>query len=167
MCGPPRPLCGPSPQVNQWFQEYAVSLKYISTHKFLPLAYQLVSRLSPDPEAEMFQKLLQSLLRRLARDHPYHILYHIHALTHSPGDTLTGPARGVPRERGKPDVAKAMLQELGRDPKLTDIMKQMKVLTQAYMQLAEAKVGDQYKNRLPSRVRRRGSGGCYSGGSRW
>ena len=56
------------------------NLGSISTFKFLPLAYQIVSRISGEEQA-LFCKVLWGLIYQIAKNHPHHILWHLLALT--------------------------------------------------------------------------------------
>lgn len=73
------------------------------SHKFLPLAYQMASRMSASRSGPLFrsrfQHILTRLLVRLSTDHPYHTLYHIMALKNgqlgSDGKIQAGAVHGV------------------------------------------------------------------------
>ena len=58
-----------------------VKLDRVSSYKFLPLAYQIVSRISDHQTRPLFGQVLRSLICRIAGDHPHHILWHLIALT--------------------------------------------------------------------------------------
>ena len=63
--------------VNRLIKSYLGS---IPTFKFLPLAYQIVSRISGEEQA-LFCKVLWGLIYQIAKSHPHHILWHLLALT--------------------------------------------------------------------------------------
>lgn len=54
------------------------------SHKLLNLAYQVASRLSLDADSPLaasgFQSTLAMLLKRLASEHPHHVLIYLFAL---------------------------------------------------------------------------------------
>jgi ataxia telangiectasia mutated family protein len=91
--------------VSLWFTHYAhrpisdvqrriyASMKQIPSFKWLPLVYQIASRLGSSsnpaaspPEQQLFRGTVQELIVQMASDHPYHTLYQIFALRH--GDKL-------------------------------------------------------------------------------
>ena len=53
----------------------------VPSYKFLPLAYQIVSRISGSESQPLFARVLRSLICKIAGDHPHHILWHLLALT--------------------------------------------------------------------------------------
>jgi ataxia telangiectasia mutated family protein len=57
------------------------NLQHVPTFKYLPLAYQIVSRISGNESQKVFLHLIRVLICRIARDHPFHILWHLLALT--------------------------------------------------------------------------------------
>jgi len=60
-------------------------LQRIATRKFLPLVYQIISRLSTPPpndtRATRFQSLLASIVVRLGKEYPHHSLCQLFALS--------------------------------------------------------------------------------------
>lgn len=64
--------------------EIAESLAKIPSHKFLPLAHQLSSRLSKVTDSEhpecTFQQRLFDVVTKMCKQHPFHSLYSIYAL---------------------------------------------------------------------------------------
>ena len=54
----------------------------VPSHKFVPLTYQLASRISAVPDDAGFQQVLQGMMLILARHHPHHTLTHLLALKH-------------------------------------------------------------------------------------
>eukprot|EP00898_Chlorokybus_atmophyticus_P004026 jgi/Chlat1/4624/Chrsp3S05582 len=103
--------------VSLWFafstlptmnDEIVTAVRQVPSYKFLPLVYQIASRLSSSrsgPLAESgFLNALSELLFKLASDHPYHALYQLFALHNG--------------DRVKDDAAcKAQLFEFDRDKK--------------------------------------------------
>ena len=63
-----------SDEVNRTF---AGPVQAIPTHKFIFLAPQLAARLYKPKQATHFNSALNNLLLRMARDHPFHVLYQI------------------------------------------------------------------------------------------
>jgi ataxia telangiectasia mutated family protein len=63
-----------SDQVNQ---NFAGPVQVIPTHKFIFLGPQLAARLYKPKQPTHFNSALNSLLLRMARDHPFHVLYQV------------------------------------------------------------------------------------------
>lgn len=74
--------------ISLWFnlaQNEAVShelhaaTREVPSHKFLPLVYQIASRMSKSQteEPSVFQTVLIDLVLKLASEHPYHSLYQV------------------------------------------------------------------------------------------
>jgi len=55
-------------------------VKEIPSKKFLPLIYQIASRMSTD-NTSLFQDVLNTIIETTALDHPHHVLYQIFALS--------------------------------------------------------------------------------------
>ena len=72
--------------VNKLIKSYLGS---IPSFKFLPLAYQIVSRISGQEEQVIFCQVLWGLIYQIAKKHPHHILWHLLALTK--GDPFSFP----------------------------------------------------------------------------
>lgn len=77
--------------VSLWFDNMShafvnahleASLASVPAHKFLPLFYQIVSRLSHAAERapDGFQRLLRQTIERVAQRHPHHSLFQLFAL---------------------------------------------------------------------------------------
>jgi ataxia telangiectasia mutated family protein len=63
--------------VNGLLREKGASLP---SHKFLPLIYQITSRMSATPTQSGFQDVLCAIIERVATSHPHHVLYQLFAL---------------------------------------------------------------------------------------
>lgn len=79
------------PAVNQQLEE---TFKSVPSYKFVPLVYQVASRVSNHQDTGGFQKVVRLALARLARDHPYHTLYQIFALRNGNLGPDGKPTRG-------------------------------------------------------------------------
>jgi ataxia telangiectasia mutated family protein len=109
--------------LNLWFSNYKVEcinelieimISKVPTFFFLPLAYQLCSRLgggSPNTpsdsraenaEAQRFDQVLQKLILRMCQDHPHHITTQLFMIVQSrhtsAGGTSTLEAK-LPKEK--------------------------------------------------------------------
>jgi ataxia telangiectasia mutated family protein len=54
--------------------------KEVQSYKFIPLVYQIASRLGSSKDAQgstNFQNALASLLKKMAIDHPYHTIFQV------------------------------------------------------------------------------------------
>ena len=113
--------------------------KVAKTAKFIPLAYQLVSRLSLSPDAaqSQFQSTLTVLVERLAREHPHHTLYHLSALRFGAylpeNNRLKDAFVADPR---KIAAAKRILQNLAKNKVLSPVIREMDAVVEAYLQFA-------------------------------
>ncbi|XP_019856363.1 PREDICTED: serine-protein kinase ATM [Amphimedon queenslandica] len=67
------------PLINELIKDYVSSLP---SYKLLPVIYQLAARMS-SLNSDPFQHILQEMLYRLGKDHPYHSLYVILALSNA------------------------------------------------------------------------------------
>ncbi|CAM1304006.1 ATM (predicted) [Pycnogonum litorale] len=82
--------------ISLWFQSASdvnvsslikENIDRIPSYKFLPLMYQLAARMSiGSSQGEMFQDILQELILKTTKDHPYHTLLIIFALANAPKD---------------------------------------------------------------------------------
>eukprot|EP01064_Diplonema_japonicum_P024245 TRINITY_DN3476_c2_g1_i2.p1 TRINITY_DN3476_c2_g1~~TRINITY_DN3476_c2_g1_i2.p1 ORF type:complete len:2821 (+),score=710.18 TRINITY_DN3476_c2_g1_i2:67-8529(+) len=111
--------------------------KLASSSKFVPLAYQLVSRLSGKKDTETFQATLTVLLEKLARNHPHHVLHHLSALSY--GGYLPDQQRYrevFMADTGKIEAAKRILKALSRSKTMAPLLEEMRTLVEAYMQFA-------------------------------
>lgn len=60
-------------------KQLALAVRETPSHKFLPLVYQIASRMSSSQteEKSAFQTVLQDLVLKLTSEHPYHSLYQV------------------------------------------------------------------------------------------
>lgn len=72
--------------------QLVASLARIPSSKFLPLIYQIASRLGGAHSQPVFQNALNKVLLIAASDHPHHILYHLFALAN--GNCIPNDQRG-------------------------------------------------------------------------
>ncbi|GIM12554.1 hypothetical protein Vretimale_15870, partial [Volvox reticuliferus] len=126
----------------------------VPSYKWLPLVYQMASRLSTTtPPAggggaasDTFQRVLQSLLLRLAVDHPYHVIYQLFALRNGNLDRAGKAQPGVAADlagfvqvvdTSKIKAAESLLQQLlVRGGRTAVIVKQAEKLLRMYIDLA-------------------------------
>jgi hypothetical protein len=85
-------------QQSQYKQAVMRQIAQVPSRKFLPLLYQIASRLSSpqfsDSESDkLFKKNVNELILRLCVEHPYHSLYQIFALAH--GDQVNRVSQSV------------------------------------------------------------------------
>jgi hypothetical protein len=110
-------------------------------HKFIPLTYQIVSRLGPTASGAKgkFQTVLQQLIFNMAKRHPHHCLYQIFALQN--GERIASSIRNskgfVAPDQGKTQAAKLMIDKLRTDGGHGELIGQMTVLLEAYLELSE------------------------------
>eukprot|EP01063_Lacrimia_lanifica_P003407 TRINITY_DN11822_c0_g2_i1.p1 TRINITY_DN11822_c0_g2~~TRINITY_DN11822_c0_g2_i1.p1 ORF type:complete len:1549 (+),score=539.65 TRINITY_DN11822_c0_g2_i1:223-4647(+) len=113
--------------------------KLAAPHKFLPLAYQLVSRLATptDVKAQAFQSALSVLLDRLVKAHPHHVLYHVSALAN--GDYLPDGTRFKEvfiADASKVSAATAILKRVGKSKSTGPLLAEMQRVVAAYIEFA-------------------------------
>ena len=110
-------------------------------HKFIPLTYQIVSRLGPTVSGSKgkFQTVLQQLIFNMAKRHPHHCLYQIFALQN--GERIASSIRNskgfVAPDQGKTQAAKLMIDKLRTDAGHGELIGQMTALLEAYLELSE------------------------------
>lgn len=146
--------------INTSFSENA---KDIPSYKLIPLSYQLASRLSSTQESVScsFQENLSSLIFRMSRDHPYHMLPILFALRNGNKtvENSSGPAGGLIYEanNSRIDAAFSLINKLkGLNNKMRDICDEMDVATQGYIEIAMNPVAKQVKEMpFPAKWRRR------------
>eukprot|EP00899_Mesostigma_viride_P015595 jgi/Mesvir1/24036/Mv10774-RA.1 len=130
-----------SPEVNALMAD-AVDL--VSSHKFLPLVYQIASRMSSSQtgpaHASGFNVTLAKLVKKMAVEHPHHTLYQLFALSN--GDRVKGGAL-MARDRfvvdqDKKEAAVDVIATVERaSAQKKELVRQMKELIEAYVTLAE------------------------------
>jgi len=138
--------------VNLWFGNAAHAqvndvllqsvVNHVASYKFVPLAYQIFSRLGAD-EADPhpptgFQTVLKQLMVRMCREHPHHVLPQLFALAHGgdvSGRTAAEYRRNISRARC--EAASALLGEVrAQAPGLQALVDAMDALLQANIALA-------------------------------
>jgi len=117
-------------------------VNHVASYKFVPLAYQIFSRLGAD-EADPhtptgFQTVLKQLMVRMCREHPHHVLPQLFALAHGgdvSGRTAAEYRRNISRARC--EAASALLGEVrAQAPGLQALVDAMDALLQANIALA-------------------------------
>ncbi|EXB87890.1 Serine/threonine-protein kinase ATM [Morus notabilis] len=111
----------------------------VQSFKFIPLVYQIASRMgsskdSPGPQS--FQFALVSLLKKMAIDHPYHTTFQLLALAN--GDRIKDKQRSrnsFVADMDKKLAAENLLEELSAYHGPT--IRQMKQMVEIYIRLAE------------------------------
>ncbi|KAJ3694312.1 hypothetical protein LUZ60_009792 [Juncus effusus] len=153
--------------VSLWFnlftREHVVesmrkTIKEVQSYKFIPLVYQIASRLGSSKDAQgsnNFQSVLVSLVKKMAIDHPYHTMFQLLALAN--GDRVKDKQRSRSSfivDIDKKLAAENILNELSsyHGP----LIRQMKVMVEAYIKLAELETRKEDTNKkitLPRDVR--------------
>ncbi|MEW5311589.1 MAG: hypothetical protein WDW38_003292 [Sanguina aurantia] len=141
--------------------EQKTNTSQVPSFKFVPLVYQIASRLGGTDTG--FQEVLQSALLRLAREHPFHTLYQLFALTH-PGPSKA-PAKGDAHpgvlahsvDKTRVEAAAHLLECYGKSgTKQAKIKEQMSILVEGYIELAATPVPDKASiMTFPAPIRRR------------
>eukprot|EP01105_Mastigella_eilhardi_P010587 TRINITY_DN2472_c0_g1_i1.p1 TRINITY_DN2472_c0_g1~~TRINITY_DN2472_c0_g1_i1.p1 ORF type:complete len:2237 (+),score=571.05 TRINITY_DN2472_c0_g1_i1:1980-8690(+) len=117
------------------------SLPALQTRKFVPLFYQVASRLMNEDSA--FQETLNALIERTVQDHPQNTLWQIYALGHS--DKSKQQQTRYVVDTSKVQAAQRMLQKLEKT-KLQPLMQQMQHLINAYNGLAYLEITRKQKD---------------------
>ncbi|BBN18785.1 serine-protein kinase ATM [Marchantia polymorpha subsp. ruderalis] len=153
--------------VSLWFNlssfEHVVeamldTVEKVQTYKFLPLVYQIASRLGSSKESQGatgFQAALTLLLEKMATDHPYHSLYQLFALAN--GDRIKEKQRGknvfvVDMEKKR--AAEELLDKL--IAKQPELLLQIRKMIEIYIQLAELETTQKDANKkvpIPRNIR--------------
>lgn len=119
------------------------SLDEVPSYKFLKVLPQLASRLGNNDT--MFTKLLTRVLVRCCADHPYHSLNHIMALQNANYDaedqSIDESGRMLQAN------AKAIIQELQKNPRTKGIIKELNEVNIALIELANKHI-DRQSSRL-------------------
>jgi ataxia telangiectasia mutated family protein len=131
----------------------------VDTRKFIPLLYQIASRLSSDAAGSTFQPTLSALVERIAMEHPHHALWVLSALRN--GDRLHPGAEGLLYSKDRIVAAREILDRLRRRKELGQHVRQLESLVEAYFDLAfldvaELKKRDQQQGQLPAKLARIG-----------
>lgn len=147
--------------VSLWFSLYSrqnvvksmnSTVKEVQSYKFVPLVYQIASRLGSSKEGQgstSFQNVLVSLLRKMAIDHPYHTIFQLLALAN--GDRVKDKQRSRNSfvvDMDKKLAAEKLLNELSSYHEA--LIQQMKQLVEIYIKLAELETKKEETNkRIP------------------
>ncbi|XP_062191304.1 serine/threonine-protein kinase ATM isoform X2 [Phragmites australis] len=132
--------------------------KEVQTYKFIPLVYQIASRLGSSKDAQgstNFQIALASLLKKMAIDHPYHTVFQLLALSN--GDRVKDKQRSRSSfvvDMEKKLAAENLLKELSSCHRA--LICQMKQMVEIYIKLAELETKKEDTNKkipLPREVR--------------
>jgi ataxia telangiectasia mutated family protein len=115
-------------------------LAEVPSFRFVPLAYQIFSRIASGTEA--FQRILKSLVHKMCAEHPYHCIVQLMALSN--GDNV-GTQLGASMYRENVDAAKIasaklILRELeaNEDDRVKGLVKSYDLLVKSYIDLALA-----------------------------
>lgn len=134
------------------------TVKEVQSYKFIPLVYQIASRLGSMKDVEgphSFQFALASLLKKLAVEHPYHTIFQLLALAN--GDRIKDKQRSRNSfvvDIDKKLAAEKLLEELSAYHGA--IIRQMKQMVEIYIRLAELETKREDMNRrisLPRDIR--------------
>uniref|UniRef100_J3KVN7 Serine/threonine-protein kinase ATM n=1 Tax=Oryza brachyantha TaxID=4533 RepID=J3KVN7_ORYBR len=132
--------------------------KEVQTYKFIPLVYQIASRLGSSKDvhgSSNFQNALSSLLKKMAIDHPYHTIFQLLALAN--GDRVKD------RQRSRSSFIVDMDKKLAAENLLKELsschgalIRQMKQMVEIYIKLAELETKKEDTNKripLPREIR--------------
>ncbi|GAB4845683.1 hypothetical protein Ancab_039086 [Ancistrocladus abbreviatus] len=134
------------------------TIEEVQSYKFIPLVYQIASRLGNSKEVQgpqSFQLAVASLVKKMAIDHPYHTIFQLLALAN--GDRIKDKQRSRNSfvvDLDKKLAAEKLLEELtlSHGP----IIRQMKQMVEVYIKLAELETKREDTNRkmnLPREIR--------------
>ncbi|KAJ0962868.1 hypothetical protein J5N97_027990 [Dioscorea zingiberensis] len=134
------------------------TVKEVQSFKFIPLVYQIASRLSIPKNSQgsnSFQVALVSLVKKMSIDHPYHTIFQLLALAN--GDRIKDKQRSRNSfvvDMDKKQAAEDLLNELslhhGR------VIQQMRQMVEIYIRLAELETKKEDTNKkmpLPRDIR--------------
>ncbi|KAK7494518.1 hypothetical protein BaRGS_00014171, partial [Batillaria attramentaria] len=142
--------------VSSIMQECSEKLK---SYKFLPLLHQLAARMSTKvKDNQTFFSTLNKILERAALDHPHHTLWVVLALAHANkdeellaqgrsakrGGRLATGKQGSLEEEDRVQAARNLLERLKGGSKVAAMVRDMEMLSTAYIQLANWSV-EQYR----------------------
>ncbi|KAK1363096.1 serine/threonine-protein kinase ATM, partial [Heracleum sosnowskyi] len=134
------------------------TINEVQTYKFIPLVYQIASRLGGPKDgqgAQSFQFALVSLLKKMAIDHPYHTVFQLLALAN--GDRIKDKQRSRNSfvvDMDKKYAAENLLNELSSYHGA--VIRQMKQMVEMYIKLAELETKKEDTNKkvtLPRDIR--------------
>ncbi|KAF5817319.1 putative non-specific serine/threonine protein kinase [Helianthus annuus] len=134
------------------------TIKEVQSYKFIPLVYQIASRLGSSKDSQgpnTFQFALVSLLKKMAIDHPYHTIFQLLALAN--GDRVKDKQRSRNSfvvDMDKKYAAESLLKELSSHHGA--VIRQMKQMVEIYIRLAELETKREDTNKkiaLPREIR--------------
>ncbi|KAK9073522.1 hypothetical protein SSX86_007846 [Deinandra increscens subsp. villosa] len=134
------------------------TIKEVQSFKFIPLVYQIASRLGSSKDSQgpnTFQFALVSLLKKMAIDHPYHTIFQLLALAN--GDRVKDKQRSKNSfvvDMDKKYAAESLLKELSSHHGA--VIRQMKQMVEIYIRLAELETKREDTNKkiaLPREIR--------------
>lgn len=135
------------------------TVKKVQSYKFVPLVYQIASRMGTSKDqtsgSHGFQYALSALVEKMAIEHPYHTLYQVFALAN--GDRVKENQRGKVSfvvDMDKKHSAEQLLKKLTAHHK--DLLLQMKRMVEIYIKLAELETKKEDTNKkipLPRDIR--------------
>lgn len=110
-------------------KEFRQLLKNITSSKFVFLAPQLTARLSKQAQKDSvhFRKGLSSLVERLSRDHPYHLLYLLYNLRYS---SSAKSASNKKSKRSSSTLGSDSVAQAARVKAAEDVINSLKANTQ-------------------------------------
>jgi hypothetical protein len=129
----------------------AGGIESIPTYRFIPLAYQLVSRVESNQNDEKgkFQRTLQRLIYKMCVDHPYHLMVPIIALSNGNKVENVRHTSDFLENVGDKKVSAAadIIHRLQKDAPgfVGDILRSYIILTRSYIQLAHAPTAELQK----------------------
>ncbi|XP_070188647.1 serine-protein kinase ATM-like [Littorina saxatilis] len=150
-----------SPEVNEVLEKCSQKLK---SYKFLPLMHQLAARMSTKvKDNRLFLPTLNKILERAAVDHPHHTLWVLLALAHANKDEEVVSQGQSSKRRGKlatgknanmetedrVEAAQKFLAGLKSKSKVAHIVRDMEMVSTAYIQLANWPVQEYSKEIKP------------------
>ncbi|KAM3381087.1 serine/threonine-protein kinase ATM isoform X3 [Capsicum galapagoense] len=134
------------------------TIKEVQSYKFIPLVYQIASRMGSTkegPGVQNFQFALICIIKRLAIDHPYHTIFQLLALAN--GDRIKDKQRSRSSfvvDMDKKVAAENLLEELSSYHGA--VIRQMKQMVEIYIKLAELETKREDTNKkvnLPRDIR--------------
>ncbi|ETP45506.1 hypothetical protein F442_08117 [Phytophthora nicotianae P10297] len=120
--------------INRVFIEEMIDM--VPSYKFVPLSYQIISRISSSSDTGTFQTALRKLVMKLSVQHPHHTLVQLIALKNS-GDVEGKGALQFRTNVGdaKAEGAKVYLTELMKTEQ-RELLESLDSMANAYIQLA-------------------------------
>ncbi|XP_076932541.1 serine/threonine-protein kinase ATM-like isoform X2 [Bidens hawaiensis] len=134
------------------------TINEVQSYKFIPLVYQIASRLGSSKDSQgpkSFQFALVFLLKKMAIDHPYHTIFQLLALAN--GDRVKDKQRSRNSfvvDMDKKYAAESLLKELSSHHGA--VMRQMKQMVEIYIKLDELETKREDTNKkiaLPRDIR--------------